>query len=322
MSGAQLQGKTAVITGANRGLGLAMTRRFLLAGARVVLLCRRSESAQQALAELSAQGVSVGRAYVQAMDLAQLSSVTAASQKVQTMVENIDFLVLNAGVFRVPPKLTQDGLETHFAVNYLGHFLLTARLWPQIERSESARIVGVSSHTEKKVPPIFLDPRSLESQGPWKSYAFSKRCVLSFLLELDRRMQAAGLPHRAVAADPGFVGTSLLSSGGDSSGWWGRWRNRWMQFGGSLLGQSPEQGSRTLWHGCVGAMNESTGLVFPQGFLGLFGKAGWAEPSRASRESAFVAELWRFSEAYAAFPALAEVHDAMKLKENENLTKG
>lgn len=302
---AQLQDKQVLITGANRGLGLAMTRRFLEAGARVLMACRQVPAAHAALKDLAAQGVDISKAKVVALDLSSLADVKSAAQNLSEQLDVIDILLLNAGVFRLPPQLNEDRLERHFAINYLGHFVLTAKLWPKLLQSKGARIVGVSSRTERSVPNRFLNPRSLEGQGPWKSYAFSKRCLLSFMMELDRRLQSQGLPHRALAADPGFVGTSLLSSGGDASTIVGRARNRFMSLG-ERMGQTPYTGSRPLWHACTASLEGSTGLVHPRGAFGLWGRPGWKTPSKASQDPEFVAQLWALSETFCAFDAVTQ----------------
>lgn len=298
-----LQGKVAVVTGANRGLGQSIAARYLAAGAEVFFACRRESAAYAALGEIQASGVPTEGAHIVRLDLASLSSVAQAAKEINRRVSAIDLLVLNAGVFRLPPTLSGHGVEMHFAVNYLGHFVLSALLWPAVLRSAAARILGVTSRTEPFVPRRFRDPRSLAGQGPWKSYAFSKRCLLSFILELDRRMNRADLEHRAIAVDPGFVGTSLFDSGGpDSPG--GRIRSRIMQFGGSWLGQTPEQGSRGLWRASTWPLAGSTGLLLPRGLFSLWGEPDWVAPSKAAQDGDFVRILWEFSERYQPFPSI------------------
>lgn len=295
-----MKDKIVVITGANGGLGLAMTERCLRAKAQVILLCRRPSAALCGLSELAARGVDTQRATIKTLDLENFEQIRECSAQLLEEFPRVDLLLLNAGAFRLPPTLNAAGLERHFTINYLGHYLLCVALWPALRASKAARVVGVNSATETKVPPGFLDPRSLEGQGPWKSYAFSKRCLLAFGRELDARCRAAQLPCRYVAADPGFVATSLLSSGGANESFWQKARNRFFAFG-AWLGQSPMQGSRSLWFASTQPLGPNDMMAQPKGLGALWGEPGWTEPSRGSKEPGFVQELWAFSQRYASF---------------------
>lgn len=296
-----MKDKIVVITGANGGLGQAMTERYLRAKAQVILLCRRQSAALCALTEIAARGVNTDKAQIKTLDLEDLDQVRVLAKELVQELPRVDLLLLNAGVFRLPPKLNAAGLERHFAINYLGHYLLCAELWPALLASGDARIIGVNSATERKSPSGFLDPRSLQGQGPWKSYAFSKRCLLSFGLELDARCRAAALPCRFVAADPGFVGTSLLHSGGARESLWQKARNAFFAVNGRLLGQSPMQGSRSLWFASTEDLRPYDAVVEPTGLGALWGRPGWAKVSRAAKDPQFVRELWDFSQSYAPF---------------------
>lgn len=304
----QMKDKIVVITGANGGLGQAMTERCLQAKAKVVLLCRRQSAALCALSDIASRGVDTEQAIIKTLDLEDIEQTRAMAKELVAEFPKIDLLLLNAGVFRLPPQLNAAGLERHFAINYLGHYLLCAGVWPALVAAPAARIVGVNSATERKYSSGFLDPRSLEGKSPWKNYAFSKRCLLSFGRELDARARAVGLPCRFVAADPGFVGTSLLSANGPKDSFWDKARNRFFAVNGTWLGQSPMQGSRSLWFASTQALAPHDVLVQPKGPGALWGEPGWAKPSRGSIEPNFVRELWEFSQSYAPFdPAAAKV---------------
>lgn len=301
----QMKDKIVVITGANGGLGQAMTQRCLQAKARVILLCRRQSAALCALSDIASRGVDTEQAVIKTVDLEDFDQTRALASELAKELPRVDLLLLNAGVFRLPPQLNAAGLERHFAINYLGHYLLCAGLWPALMKSSAARIVGVNSATERHVPTRFVDPRSLQGQGPWKSYAFSKRCLLSFGRELDARAQAAGLACRFVAADPGFVGTSLLASRGVNEGFWRKARNRFFALNGDLLGQSPMQGSRSLWFASTQTLGPQKVLVRPKGPGALWGEPGWVKASPGSKDPEFVRALWDFSQAYAPFDPTA-----------------
>lgn len=116
-------------------------------GARVIVACRSVEKAQQAVDEITEEcGTTTGGTLlVQQLDLADMSSIRACADRILKTEKNINLLINNAGVMFAPERNTPEGIETHFAVNHLGHFLLTLLLLPRIIESRPARIVNVSS---------------------------------------------------------------------------------------------------------------------------------------------------------------------------------
>ncbi|HEY2747214.1 MAG TPA: SDR family NAD(P)-dependent oxidoreductase [Polyangia bacterium] len=216
--------KTAVITGANVGLGLECAERIAAAGWRVVLACRDEARGKQATAAIARK---TGSAHVEfaALDLASLASVRAFAAAV---AEPIDALVLNAGVQIVTGRTqTVDGFETTFAVNHLGHFLLANLMLPKMARG--GRIIFVSSDTHDPAnrtgmpAPRFADPPELargedlpgESPGAAgrRRYTTSKLCNVLCAYELDRRVQALADARDVTvnAFDPGFMPSTGLA---------------------------------------------------------------------------------------------------------------
>jgi NAD(P)-dependent dehydrogenase (short-subunit alcohol dehydrogenase family) len=204
-----LSGRTAVVTGANGGLGLETARELARAGAHVVMAARDPE--KTAAAEAAIRAAVPGAALrVQPLDLADLASVRAAAAGILEAEGTVDLLVNNAGVMAVPERATVDGFETQLGVNHLGHFVLTARLLPALAAAPAARVVGVTSVARHMGRPV--DPANPHLHGrydPWRAYGQSKLANLHFAVELHRRLRAAGSRVASLVAHPGFANTDL-----------------------------------------------------------------------------------------------------------------
>ncbi len=204
-----LDGRRAVVTGANSGLGLQTAIALARRGAAVVLACRdagRGESARTTLREATGAD-----AELQLLDLADLSSVAAFADRWGDAP--LDLLVCNAGVMAVPRGTTRDGFETQIGTNHLGHFALVGRLLPALRRAPAARVVVVSSGGHR-MGRIDLDDLSWERRRyrPWLAYGQSKLANLLFTRELDRRLRARRDTVLAVAAHPGLASSNLSAS--------------------------------------------------------------------------------------------------------------
>lgn len=211
-----MAGKTVVITGGNSGLGLASATSLAEAGATVVLAVRDpAKGAAAAAAIKPAQGGSVE---VMPLELAELSSVRAFAKRWGE--RPCDVLMLNAGVMAIPERsTTADGFERHWGVNHLGHFALTALLWPNLRKAAErggARVVVVSSDGHKKGA-IALDDINLERPGAYRdcstpfcsAYTQSKLANVLFAAELARRVPP-GLEVAVSSLSPGLVNTALF----------------------------------------------------------------------------------------------------------------
>ncbi|XP_039288387.1 retinol dehydrogenase 13 isoform X6 [Nilaparvata lugens] len=151
-SKARLDGKTAVVTGCNTGIGKHTVLDLSRRGARVIMACRNLEKAEEAANDIrkTLEGVeNVGELSIKHLDLSSLSSVRKCAEQLLKEETNIHLLINNAGVMMCPRQLTEDGYEMQFATNHLGHFLLTLILLPRILNSAPARIVNVSSIAHK-----------------------------------------------------------------------------------------------------------------------------------------------------------------------------
>jgi NAD(P)-dependent dehydrogenase (short-subunit alcohol dehydrogenase family) len=238
-----LSGRTAVVTGANSGLGLWTSLALAQHGAHVVMACRDPRRGDEALGQVRVQAPG-SSAELRALDLADLSSVRAFAADLLADRPRIDILVNNAGVMAPPRRLTTaDGFELQIGTNHLGHFALTGELLPGLVAGPS-RVVTVSSMAHR-TGRIDLDDLSSErSYRPWAAYGQSKLANLLFTMELQRRSDAAGADLTSVAAHPGYSATSLVRNGvGSSRAGLGGLLSVVMDAATKVLGQPAEAGA-------------------------------------------------------------------------------
>ncbi len=214
--------KICVITGANKGIGYETALTLGLMGWEVVLACRSFAHGNQAVMALNSVfrqtdpgGKNQGLAVFMELDLASLASIETFVVGFKKRYQVCDALVCNAGVMGGPYAQTTDGFERQFAVNYLGHVALFARLFPFLKRSTDARVVQVSSRAHERAtltPGEFLElaRRSPETYNPWKTYAQSKLLQVLFTLKAQETYGSDSL--RFYAVHPGVVATDLLLS--------------------------------------------------------------------------------------------------------------
>src|SRR5215475_7611962 len=202
------QGRLAVVTGANTGLGFETARVLAARGASVVLAVRDTEKGERAAARIAvtAPGANV---MVQPLDLASLESVRAAAGELRAQHPAIDLLINNAGVMFTPQQTTGDGFELQFGTNHLGHFALTGLLLEQMLPVPGSRVVTVSSTAHRLRARInFGDLQGERFYSRVAAYSQSKLANLMFTYELHRRLSGAGTTI-AVAAHPGLASTEL-----------------------------------------------------------------------------------------------------------------
>ena len=206
-----LTGGTALVTGANNGLGLFTALELARRGADVILAGRNLDKGTAALARIRSE-VPDASLHWQPLDLADLASVRAAADAVTARIDGLDLLVNNAGVMMIPRQLTVDGFETQLAINHLGHFALTGLLLPALLSRPAPRVVTVASNTHRQGRIDFDDLHGERTYNRSAAYAQSKLANLVFAQELARR--AAATPLVSVAAHPGFASTGLGDSWG------------------------------------------------------------------------------------------------------------
>jgi NAD(P)-dependent dehydrogenase (short-subunit alcohol dehydrogenase family) len=203
-----LSGKTAIVTGANTGIGYQTALDLYKKGAKVYVACRNKEKALNAIERMKADGGTGVLVYEQ-LDLASLNSVKTFAENVAKKETELHYLINNAGIMIPPQHKTEDGFEIQFGVNFVGHFALTGHLFNLLNNTKGARIVTVSSIAHRNAA-IDFDNFKLEKEySPWREYGQSKLADMIFTLELNKRLQASGSQVLSVAAHPGFSETDL-----------------------------------------------------------------------------------------------------------------
>ncbi|XP_025406881.1 retinol dehydrogenase 12-like [Sipha flava] len=282
-SQARLDGKTAIVTGSNTGIGKVTAKEFYRLGARVVMACRDVKKAEQAVADILAdvKGDNVGQLIVEELDLASLASIRRCAKRILLKEKQIHLLVNNAGVMACPKGKTQDGFETQFGVNHLGHFLFTSLLLPRIRSSAPARIVIVSSlaHMGGSInfDDINYDTRMYVAM---LAYSQSKLANVLFAKELSRNLEGTGV--HVYSLHPGIVRTELTRTV-DKVFFPGAWFL--FRFFVYPWVKNPEQGAQTTLHCSIDEKaGEQTGLYYSNCKV--------KEPSSLAKNVELAKKLW------------------------------
>ena len=205
-AGLDLSGKLALVTGVNSGIGFETLRVLALRGAEVIGTARTREKAQAACREVR------GKTIALACELESQESIRACAAEVVKLGRPLDLLIANAGIMALPRLEQVNGIEKQFATNHLGHFLLAGLLRPQLEASQGARVVVVSSAAHLRAPAGGIEFDNLSGArgyGAWRAYGQSKLANVLFAKSLARRL---GPKHAANSLHPGVIGTNLARS--------------------------------------------------------------------------------------------------------------
>jgi NAD(P)-dependent dehydrogenase (short-subunit alcohol dehydrogenase family) len=288
-----LAGRTALVTGANSGLGFETSLALARAGARVVLACRNQDKGADAMdrirREVPAADVQLGL-----LDLADLEAVRKFASDFSADHEGLDILVNNAGVMAIPRRETADGFEMQFGTNHLGHFALTGLLLDSLLARPGARVATVSSEMANIGRMRFDDLQGSRHYGKWTAYGQAKLSNQLFTLELDRRVTARGVDLVSVAAHPGYAATNLQTVGPQMSG--SGLMERLSRAANMVFAQSAAAGALPSLYS-VTAPGVRGGQYF--GPDKLFGMRGHPEPAsfvRAAKDPDTARRLWEVSE--------------------------
>ena len=200
LDGINLSGKTAIVTGGYSGIGIETTRALSEAGANVIIPARRTEEAMVAL-----DGI-IPKDHIFEMDLSDLDSIKRFTDLVKNNL-SLSILINNAGIMACPESKTSNGWDLQFAVNHIGHFVLTHELIDSMDQSSGARIINLSSTAHKFSGICWDDIHFSNSYDKWVSYGQSKTATSLFSIELDRRFKDKNI--RSFAVHPGGIFTPL-----------------------------------------------------------------------------------------------------------------
>ena len=268
-------GRTAIVTGANSGLGLVTATVLAGRGAHVVLACRDV-----------AKGEAVappGSVEVRELDLADLASIRAFAGSITT---DVDILVNNAGVMAIPHRRTADGFEMQFGTNHLGHFALTGLLLDRVRD----RVVTLSSAVHR-MGRVTLDDLNWERRRylRWPAYGQSKLANLLFTYELDRRLTASASAVRAYAAHPGYASTNLQSHTES-------FLDQVMALGNRVIAQPAQMGALPTLYAATVPDLPGGSYIGPDGFMEQRGNPKIVGSARAARDPETARDLWARSE--------------------------
>jgi len=205
-----LTGRTAIVTGANTGIGYETAKALYEKGANVTIAARDRNKIEASIEKIKSSVKGSGVLEVGVLNLANLAQVLSFADAFKIKHSRLDILINNAGVMIPPASKTDDGFELQFGVNFLGHFALTGHLFPLLKKTANARIVTLTSGAATRTEGIDFDDLKLEKPyNDWQAYAVSKLADILFTYELDRKIKAAGLKMISAASHPGVARTDL-----------------------------------------------------------------------------------------------------------------
>jgi NAD(P)-dependent dehydrogenase (short-subunit alcohol dehydrogenase family) len=288
-------GRTAIVTGANSGLGLEIATRLAEAGASVTLACRNAGRAAAAL-ETVRTFVPGTDAVVGALDLSELESVERFAEEFADSHDTLDLLINNAGLMALDEDLTKDGFEMQFGVNHLGHFALTQRLLPLMQGTPGSRVATMSSFGHRLGRMNFDDLMGRREYQRWPAYFQSKLANILFASGLQRRLAAAGAETISVAAHPGATNTDLGTEGTS-------FVNRAVGIVVPLTAQSVGYGALPMLRAATDPDVRGGEYYGPR--LMVMGWPVKETPSRRARDTAAAERLWEASVALTGLDAFA-----------------
>lgn len=294
-SSVRLDGKTAIITGCNTGIGKPTVKDFYERGARVIMACRNKEKANEAANDIKSAcetKPNLGEIIVEELDLSSLESIRNFSKNILEKEPRIDLLVNNAGVFATPEGKTEDGFEIQFGTNHLGHFLLTLLLLPKILQSPAARIVSVSSALHSRGT-IDLDDVNFNkrSYSPTGAYYQSKLANILFTAELAKRLKEKNITNvTTYSLHPGVIATEINRDLKNS--------NFFLGFLWGLMSvgfKTPEEGAQaTIYCSIDEKCSNESGLYYEDRAV--------KTPSKAARNGEDANRLWELSLSLVGLP--------------------
>lgn len=274
-----MKNKICMVTGANSGIGKAITHELAKQGATVVMVCRNKAKGEAALAEIQAAS---GNPNLEIMlaDLSVQASIRQLAAQFKQKYDRLHVLINNAGGFYNKRELSADGLEMTFAVNHMAYFLLTHLLLDVIKASAPSRIINVSSDAHLNARLDFSDLQTEKGYRGFEAYGKSKLANVLFTYELARRLAGSGVTANCL--HPGFVATNFATNNGRLWAWAVK---NIIPF----LGLKPEQGAETAVY--LATSPEVEGVTGK-----YFDKKRDTRSNEISYDTATAQRLWEISE--------------------------
>ncbi|MBN2605016.1 MAG: SDR family NAD(P)-dependent oxidoreductase [Bacilli bacterium] len=284
-----LTGKVFIVTGANSGIGFEATKVFAGKGAQVIMACRNQSKAQDAKQQILREFPDAKLVLMQ-LDLTDFSSIESFSNEVKLQYQRIDVLLNNAGIMTVPYGSTKDNLELQIGVNHFGHFYLTMKLLPLIDKTPNSRIVSIASIAHKfgKLNPTTFVYDENRKYHTARAYAQSKLANLLFTYGLQTRLEELGSKVKVLAAHPGISRTNLGEHIKTLS---------YKPIRGliNLFNQSQQEGSLPGIRACTDSSAKSGQYYGPSGFYEMKGHPVVTKSTKRSHSKELQNILWEES---------------------------
>ncbi|KAG6965179.1 hypothetical protein JG688_00007351 [Phytophthora aleatoria] len=301
---ASQKGKTVIVTGANSGIGYEAALELARKGAHVILACRnegRGKEAEKRLREALESTHDAGNIEFMMLDVSDLGSVNKFADEFKATHDRLDLLINNAGVMAVPYAKTVDGYERQFATNHLGHFALTAHLFPLLKQNTPSRVVNVSSlahwsarleHFTSESPIMRANDKGYSPSGVYEETKLSN---LLFTFELTRRLKAQNVSGvTSVACHPGFTATNLMAPPASEGGW--LVRLFWRIIGILPVLQDAPTGALPTLYAATGNDVESSDYYGPGNYFEIWGPPKRVQAKDSAHDDDAAQNLWEESE--------------------------
>lgn len=282
------KGRTALVTGANNGIGYETTLALARYGFKVVMACRNREKAEQARSKIIRE-IPQADLDILLLDLSDLNSVRTFAEEFKKDYSKLDVLINNAGILVYSGKKNKDGVELQFATNHLGHFLLTSLLYDLMPDDQASRIIALSSLAHKEAKIYFDDLDCKHVKPKDAAYGQSKLANLMFADELNRRLKKAGRKTIALTVHPGGSDSGLFDE-----------MPRIIYYLFKVLKpfilNTPASAAKPSLLAALSDDVKGGEYLGPQGFNEFKGKVGLAKRSDYSKQEDVAAQLWQLSE--------------------------
>ncbi|MCL4105764.1 UNVERIFIED_CONTAM: hypothetical protein GTU68_028641 [Idotea baltica] len=256
-------------------------------GAKVIMACRTEQKAEIAMEGISNEWPDADLEFMP-LDLSSKKSIRNFADSIKEKYYHIDLLINNAGIMIPPYQETEDGFESQWGVNYLGHFYLTGLLLPVLELADEGRVVTLSSlaHINGKI--FFDDTNRKDSYKPMESYRQSKLACLIFAFELQRRLDSKNSKVISIGVHPGVALTNLFASG-----------PKWMKILAPLfkgMFNTVKDGAKPTLMAALDPSLRGGEYLGPIGKREMKGEPGNAKSNEISNDEAVGDQLWALSE--------------------------
>lgn len=282
-----LTGKTAIVTGANSGIGFETALALCEVGATVIVASRTLEKATEAILKIEKMG-GKGSLKSGALELSDEQSILDFAANFLENNSRLDLLINNAGIMTPPASVVKSGFESQFGVNYLGHFLLTSKLYPLLKETANSRIVTVTSLAYLSVAIDFDNLRLEKEYNAFREYGQSKLANLLFSIELQRKIDKIGGKVISLASHPGVTSSNLSRNFSKEE-----FDQAVENFGGIM---PTEQGALPTLYAATFTEIEKGNLYGPDGADYLKGFPALTPVNEMAKDQKLAAKLWHKTE--------------------------